>query len=99
MRWRTLRISFEYHELDDAIMDEMWKGNRTHAGLMDALAHMAERYTYRGEGNVPIAWGEIISRRIASMRNRDMLRSAAGPGWVPVPAHLRKPKARKPKRW
>ena len=87
-----MTIGLEYQELDDAIMAEMWNGNRTHAGITKSLQHMADRYTNRGPGEVPRPWGEMISRRFKRLRDADMIRRASGAGWVPVPDHFRRPK-------
>jgi hypothetical protein len=88
-----MKPSYEYRDLDDAIIQEIWAGNRTHAGIMNELSHMADRYTKRDEGNIPPSWGKVVSWRLARLKRRGIIRKAVGKGkWVPVPAEFRKVK-------
>jgi len=81
--------AYDYEDLDAAIMQEMWRGNRTHAGITNALNYLEERYTKRYKGVAPPIFGEIVSRRIGYLKRLGMTRKAATRGkWIPVPDEL-----------
>jgi hypothetical protein len=81
-----------YQELDDAIMKELWAGNRTHKGIVTALAHLADKYSSRVESQSLRYFGEIVSRRTSKLKREDMIRHGVNGGWIPVPEQYRKAK-------